>query len=184
MPSNPSPSDASNMAVRFLLRKAGAVHLDSMYDHTSSWGKEAWEDIVSNVFSGRCAYCGRVGQQLQVEHLHMINRTQLGIHHPGNTVPSCKGCNKRTRLAGNQFADWEKHLESICAERNETDKFEERRIRIANHMQEGDYKLPWTSDSAQNAVRMITDELYNDISEECRKALRRYERLLRTFVDN
>ena len=100
---NPSPSDAANTAVRYMLRKAGSLHLPSMYDTTRSWGKEAWDDIVSNTFAGRCAYCGRVGQALQVEHLLMTNRTQVGIHHPGNTVPTCKPCNTRSRKKGSPF---------------------------------------------------------------------------------
>ena len=187
MAKNPSPSDASNTAVRFLLRKAGSIHSDGkMYDTTRSWGKNAWEDIVSNTFSGKCAYCGKVGQALEVEHLLMTNRTQVGIHHPGNTVPTCKPCNKRQRKPGSQteYDSWGEHLEKICESRGEMNHYETRRERIHFHMNESQYKLPLNNEMAQEAVRYITDDLYKEISHNCKRAVERYEDLLRRFVDD
>ena len=165
MAKNPSPSDASNTAVRFLLRKAGSIHLPSMYDTTRSWGKDAWDDIVSNTFAGRCAYCGRVGQALQVEHLLMTNRTQVGIHHPGNTVPCCKPCNRRSRKPGSQteYDSWEEHLEKVCNDRNEESEFEQRRERIRHHMNESQYKLPFNNESAFRAIRLASRPLAFDL---------------------
>ena len=185
MAKNPSPSDAANTAVRFLLRKAGSIDLPSMYDTTRSWGKEAWEDIVSNTFSGRCAYCGRVGLALQVEHLLMTNRTQVGLHHPGNTVPCCKSCNQRSRKKGSriEYDTWLEHLEKVCIERNEQDKFEDRKNRIVEHMDESKYKLPLNDESAYRAVRFITEDLYTEISHNCNRAVERYKEILDQFVE-
>ena len=182
---NPSPSDAANTAVRYMLRKAGSLHLPSMYDTTRSWGKEAWDDIVSNTFAGRCAYCGRVGQALQVEHLLMTNRTQVGIHHPGNTVPTCKPCNTRSRKKGSQteYDTWDEHLQKVCNDRNDREMYDERRNKILHHMNESQYKLPMNNDAAISAVKMMTGHLYTDIAEQCKRAVSRYEELLRTFVD-
>ena len=180
---NPTPSDASNTAVRFLLRKAGSMTLPSMYDTTRGWGKEAWKDIVTNTFRGECAYCGAVGQKLEVEHLMITNRSQVGIHHPGNTVPCCKSCNRRKRIPGSQteFDSWEVHLKKICEGAGEGSKFQERYDRIAKHMNEGEYKLPLNNEAALEAVRFITEDLYKEISHNCKRAVEKYENLLERF---
>ena len=45
----------------------------------------------------------------------MFNRKECGLHHPGNVVPSCKSCNKRTRdKESKEYVGWVKHLETKC----------------------------------------------------------------------
>ena len=51
-------------------------------------------------------------------------------------------------------------------------------------MNESQYKLPLNSEMAQEAVRYITDDLYKEISHNCKRAVEKYEDLLRRFVDD
>jgi hypothetical protein len=184
MASNPGPADASNTAVRYLLRKAGSFHLQGMYNHKSSWGKDAWSGIVTDTFSSECAFCGVKAAyyegKFELEHLEGLNKTELGLHHPGNTVPVCKACNKRTRVDG-RFANWEEHLRKVCSDRGEDDKFEDRHNRIWKHMNEGTWKLPMRSDEAKNGLRRTAKYLYEDISNAAKTAVERYEDLKREF---
>ena len=62
--------------------------------------------------------------------------------------------------------------------------YETRRERIHLHMNESQYKLPLNNEMAQEAVRYITDDLYKEISHNCKRAVERYEDLLRRFVDD
>ena len=180
MPSNPSPSDSSNNAVRYLLRKAASFHLKSMYNHKTSWGKDAWDEIVTEVFSSECAFCGInaafYSKAFELEHIFGLNRTELGLHHPGNTVPVCKECNNRKKVKNIQI-HWEEHLENVCKEKGEEDKIEYRRKRINDHMNEGKWRLPVWSDSEREEIRRYAEDLYEDISDLCNKAVTRYSRL-------
>ena len=186
MASNPTPSDASNTAVRFLLRKAGSLHLKGMYNHKTSWGKDVWEEIVTEVFSSECAFCGVQAAyydgKFELEHLEGLNKTELGLHHPGNTVPVCKSCNLRTRK-GNVYANWEEHLEVVCSKNGDEDIIEERRERIWRHMNEGKWKLPMRTLLARKEIGRAAQHLYEDISRDCKIAVERYEKLKSEMED-
>ena len=82
MASNPAPADAANTAVRAFLFKAGARLWGRTYNIKSGEGKKIWLDISSNVFDNKCAYCGSDTKTLTLDHVEMINRTSLGLHHP------------------------------------------------------------------------------------------------------
>jgi len=58
-----------------------------------------WEwDRAVNRSGGRCYYCGKAGDVLQIEHVVPLSRG--GRHAPANIVPSCAECNftKHTSL--------------------------------------------------------------------------------------
>ena len=89
-------SDAGNTMVRAFLTKVGESYLNHSFNTGSGKGKEIWQGI-KNKFESKCAFCGKEFNELTIEHLVMFNRKECGLHHPGNVVPSCKSCNKRTR---------------------------------------------------------------------------------------
>lgn len=123
-------ADAANTAVRAFLTKVGEFYLGRTFNTGVGQGKSDWERIRDIVFNGECAYCGASGQSLQIEHLLMFNRTEYGLHHPGNIVPSCKSCNKRERNDDNTYADWQEHLRIICGRNNKNHLFEVRKAKI------------------------------------------------------
>ena len=88
--------DAANTAVRAFLTKVGEHYLDRSYNTGSGKGKDDWMRIKNIVFKNKCAYCDTETESLQIEHLVKFNRTECGLHHPGNTVPVCKPCNTST----------------------------------------------------------------------------------------
>ena len=141
MASNPAPADAANTAVRAFLFKAGARLWGRTYNIKSGEGKKIWQDITSNVFENKCAYCGSDNKTLTLDHVDMINRTSLGLHHPGNTVPCCTVCQTR-KPKGRVYPSWEQHLRKVCEDREETENFELRFLRIKEHREEGKYALP------------------------------------------
>ena len=120
-------ADAANTAVRAFLTKVGEFYLGRSFNTGSGKGKADWERIRDKVFEGRCAYCGESASKLQIEHLFMFNRTEYGLHHPGNVVPCCSTCNKRERKADKTYTDWVEHLGIVCKRRNESDKFPSRK---------------------------------------------------------
>jgi len=180
MASNPGPADAANTAVRAFLYKAGARLLGSTYNIKSGNGKDTWNDIVENVFSNKCIYCGLSGIVLTLDHIDMINRTSLGLHHPGNTGPSCKPCQTRKQISG-KYPSWEEHLLVVCKNRGEDEFFEERSRNIRSHREVGEYALPNLSQSARNSLRIICTRLYRDVTDSCNDSVDLYEELLKAF---
>lgn len=135
-------SDAANTAVRAFLTEIGRYYLGHSFNTGSGKSQKDWIKIKEEVFEGKCAYCGRKDSKLQIEHLIMFNREEYGLHHPGNTVPICTSCNKRSKKEDKSFKTWEDHLLFICESRNEKKKFQERLNRIKKHITEGEFKYP------------------------------------------
>ena len=90
-----TPSDAANTAVRAFLTSVGEHYLGRSFNTGSGRGKDIWKQIQAS-FNETCAYCG-TASKLQIEHLIMFNRSEYGLHHPGNIVPVCKYCNERQK---------------------------------------------------------------------------------------
>ncbi|WP_282081481.1 HNH endonuclease [Aquimarina algiphila] len=177
-------SDSSNTAVRALLTKIGEYYLKRSFNTGSGKGKKDWEEIRDNYFNGKCCYCESDDLKLQIEHLIMFNRTEYGLHHPGNIAPVCTDCNKRRRDDNKNYLDWKGHLKQICIERNELDLFEIRKERILYHMNESEYKYPTLSEAEKHSIRVIANSLYENIKTESEKALNLYKDLDEAFVNN
>ena len=68
-----------------------------------------------NKFENKCAFCREEFNELTIEHLIMFNRTECGLCHPGNVLPSWKSCNKITRdKESKTYFGWEEHLKTKC----------------------------------------------------------------------
>lgn len=172
-----TPSDAANTAVRSFLTSIGEHYLGRSFNTSVGFGKGIWNSICSD-FGESCAYCEQVGQ-LQIEHLLMFNRTEYGLHHPGNLVPVCKSCNKRHRNEDKLYVSWQDHLARVCV--NESEKIlEHRKLRILNHMQK--YRYPELNEQEKHAIRVIAEALYDNIKAESEKALAMYRKLDKAFV--
>lgn len=163
-------SDAANTAVRAFLTKIGEDHLTHSFNTASGKGKADWQRIKELVFNSECAYCGAKDKKLTIEHLVMFNRVECGLHHPGNIVPCCTECNKRTKVDG-IYIGWKDHLSTIC--KNKKD-YSFRKKRIEKHMR--DEGLPELSDDKINKLRVIADRLYNSIRSEIDKSLVLYKK--------
>lgn len=127
-------SDSANTAIRAFLTKVGEYYWGKSFNTGSGNSKKIFEQIKNEVFEGKCAYCGVQANKLQIEHLIMFNRTQYGLHHPGNIVPACQSCNKRRRDDSSNYLNWEDHLEQICRENDDLNSFFERKKRIQTHV--------------------------------------------------
>ena len=84
-----TPSDSANTAIRAYLTKVGEHYLGHGFNTGSGKGLKIWKKIKEVIFDGQCVYCGSQDEKLTVEHLIMFNRTEYGLHHPGNIVPCC-----------------------------------------------------------------------------------------------
>ena len=173
-------SDSANTAVRAFLTKVGEYYLGHSFNTGSGKGKTLWLSIRDDDFNSCCAYCGEQTQPLQIEHVLMFNRTEFGLHHPGNTVPCCKPCNKRERLEDNSYCDWEQHLSKVCASRNESHLFEKRKQKILDNFAKFNY--PDLNQNEQHAIRVIANSLYENIKTESDKSLGLYTQLDEAFV--
>ena len=170
-------SDAANTAVRAFLTKVGEFYLGRSFNTSSGYGKETWLRIKNEVFDGRCAYCDRNFVSLQIEHLVMFNRSEYGLHHPGNIVPCCKECNKRTKDSNGHYLNWRDHLKVICKQK---DEFKRRESRISKNIQDENY--PTLNEKEQHAIRVIANSLYENIKNESNKSLSLYKELDEVFV--
>lgn len=119
-------ADAANTAVRAFLTKIGEHYWKNNFNTGSGKGKKDWQRIKESVFNNECAYCGTSSGKLQMEHLIMFNRTEFGLHHPGNIVPVCAKCNSRSKKEDKSYNTWEDHLSHICETNGEKDKFFDR----------------------------------------------------------
>ena len=175
-------SDASNTAVRAFLTKVGEFYLGRSFNTGSGKGKKDWERIRDIVFNGKCAYCGISGQPIQIEHLLMFNRTEYGLHHPGNIVPCCKQCNKRERKEDKSYTNWQEHLKIICVQKNELHLLSLRQKKIEDSMSNEGY--PNLDSKEQHAIRVIANSLYENIKSESNKSLELYKQLDEAFVQH
>ena len=110
----------------------------------------------------------------------MFNRTEFGLHHPGNIVPCCKACNKRERNEDTSYMNWENHLSQICKSRSELNQFENRKKKICCHIR--NYGYPNLSINESHAIRVIATSLYENIKTEAEKSLTLYKQLDEAFV--
>ncbi len=173
-------SDSANTAVRAFLTKVGEYYLGYSFNTSSGKGKALWIEIRDEHFGSACAYCGDKNEKLQIEHVVMFNRNEYGLHHPGNTVPCCKACNKRERDKNKDFCDWKKHLKIICKNRNEENLYEMRLQKIKDNFVRFDY--PNLNEQEKHAIRVIANSLYENIKTELEKSLSLYKQLDEAFV--
>jgi len=175
-----TPGDAANTAVRSFLTKVGEYYLQKSFNTGSGYGKLEWERIKTNVFNNKCAYCNIASSKLQIEHLIMFNRTEYGLHHPGNVVPACSECNKRAKTNNNRYANWKEHLEGVCRKNKEDDKFADRKKKINDHIKREKY--PNLTEAEKNSIRVIANSLYENIKQEMEKSIALYKELDKSFV--
>jgi len=175
-------SDASNTAVRAFLTKVGEFYLGRSFNTGSGKGKKDWLRIRDEVFNAKCAYCGIIGEALQIEHLLMFNRSEYGLHHPGNIVPCCKACNKRERNEDKSYTNWEEHLFIVCERKGESNLFKARKIKIERSIANEGY--PNLDKKEQHAIRVIANSLYENIKSESSKSLELYKQLDEAFVEH
>jgi hypothetical protein len=173
-------SDSANTAVRAFLTKVGEYYLGHSFNTGSGKGKALWLAIRDVDFQSSCAYCGEYSDKLQIEHVLMFNRTEFGLHHPGNTIPCCKACNKRERLEDKSYCNWREHLEKICSVRNELHLLEQRRHKILNNFEKHNY--PELNVNENHAIGVIASSLYENIKTESDKSLELYKKLDEAFV--
>ena len=172
-----TPSDAANTAVRSFLTSVGELYLQKSFNTGSGSGKALWEKIKSE-FGYCCAYCDKPGS-VQIEHLVMFNRAEYGLHHPGNIVPICNDCNKRSRDAAGKYSTWIVHLTLKCGG-SMTAEYEKRKARIDAHILR--YQYPNLTVQEQHAIRVIAEALYENIKSESEKSLKMYKSLDQAFV--
>ncbi|QQK70522.1 HNH endonuclease [Pectobacterium versatile] len=173
-------SDSANTAVRVFLTKVGEFYLGHSFNTGSGKGKVIWLSIKDEYFSSSCAYCGEESRHLQVEHIVMFNRTEYGLHHPGNVVPCCKSCNTRFKNNDNMYCSWEEHLLKVCQKRNEIEQFEFRKKKIFDNFKI--FKSPQLNDKERHAIRVVANSLYENIKTESEKSLNLYKQLDKAFV--
>jgi hypothetical protein len=171
-----TPSDAANTAVRAFLTAVGELYLKKSFNTASGPGKKLWDQIRKE-FEESCAYCGTPGA-VQIEHIVMFNRTEFGLHHPGNVIPVCKNCNKRKKSDSGRPLSWQDHLKVICG--NDSKTFKARQTKIAAHIVS--YEYPQLTDHERHAIRVIAESLYENIKSESNKSLAMYEKLDSAFV--
>lgn len=172
-----TPSDAANTAVRAFLTSVGEHYLGRSFNTGSGKGKETWDSIRAE-FSHSCAYCAEEGK-LQIEHLVMFNRSEYGLHHPGNIVPVCKSCNERQKDQEKKYISWEAQLAIKCSG-DGNDVFKSRKNKIIEHIEK--YKYPRLSSEEKHAIRVIAESLYENIKNESDKSLSMYRRLDQAFL--
>jgi hypothetical protein len=115
-----------------------------------------------------------------MEHLIMFNRSEFGLHHPGNIVPICKSCNKRGKRADNSYMSWQEQLESVCTEQGKSDLFSKRKEQIERHIRHEGY--PDLTAEERHAIRVIASSLYGNVKAELNKSLELYRDLDEAFV--
>ena len=171
-------SDAANTMIRAFLTKIGEFYLGQTFNTSTSKGKKLWEEIKLDTFSGKCAFCESATDQLTIEHLVMFNRSQCGLHHPGNVVPCCKSCNKRKRHADSgEYYDWIEQLESVC---DNIEQLKRRKKKINLHISRQGY--PNLTDDERNALKAVAMSLYNRISAELETSINLFSEIDKTLV--
>lgn len=181
MASHNTGSDSANTNVRAFLTKIGSHYLGRGFNHSSGKAKLHWRKIVEETFDSECAYCGVSEKKvkLTMEHLVMFNRTECGLHHPGNVVPCCIPCNKRARDNKNNYVDWEQHLKNICLRNN--DDYQKRKKIIKKHIRKEKY--PNLSENEISALKAIANHLYSSTQGELEKAFSLFTNIDETIVN-
>ena len=170
-------SDSANTMVRAFLTKIGESYLNHSFNTGSGKGKEIWQNIKDK-FENKCAFCGEEFNELTIEHLIMFNRTECGLHHPGNVVPSCKSCNKRTRdKESKKYVGWEEHLKTKC---DSSEEFNLRKEKISSHINSENY--PNLTLDEKNALKAVAESLYERISNELPKSIDLFKKIDSTLV--
>jgi hypothetical protein len=172
-------SDSANTAVRAFLTKVGEYYLGHSFNTGSGKGKALWLAIRDSDFNGCCAYCGESKGNLQIEHVLMFNRTEFGLHHPGNIIPCCKECNKRERLEDKSYCNWDQHLTKVCESRGEAAEIAVRKQKIIDNFKKHEY--PELNVNEKHAIRVIACSLYDNIKTESEKSLDLYKQLDEAF---
>jgi hypothetical protein len=126
-----TPSDAANTAVRAFLTSVGEHYLGKSFNTAAGKAKAVWEKIRKD-FDNSCAYCG-AQTKLQVEHLVMFNRSEYGLHYPGNIVPVCKECNERQKDPEKNYVSWDTQLATKCGS-SSNELFLSRKKKILDHI--------------------------------------------------
>lgn len=175
-------SDAANTAVRAYLTKVGEFYLGSAFNTSTGKAKTVWRKIQTDVFAGCCAYCGEAAEKMTIEHLIMFNRTDFGLHHPGNIVPACKECNQSRRVQNGRYPLWEEQLRQRCETTNTVAAFPERKRRILDHHTKGEFAYPKLTKEESSAIKVIAESIYRSVQMEIEKGLGLYKRLDAEFV--
>lgn len=174
--------DASNTAVRAFLTKIGEYYLGRSFNTRSGLAKQDWLKIRDEFFGRCCAYCGISSVKLQMDHLIMFNRQEFGLHHPGNIVPACTSCNKRTKDNNGNYNSWENHLSIICERNNSKNQFFDRWKRIKQHIDEGEYAYPKLTEGENKAIKIIANNLYERMKTEFEASIDLYKELDKEFI--
>ena len=174
--------DAANTAVRAFLTKVGEHYLGRSYNTGSGKGKEDWMRIKNTVFKNKCAYCDTETESLQIEHLVKFNRTECGLHHPGNTVPVCKPCNKTRKNEQKKDLNWQDHLRAVCRETKTETSYDRRYKKIISHIKKEKY--PNLTQDEKNTIKVVCKRLYENIKNEVESSLELYKELDSVFVKN
>ena len=200
-----NPGTAANLAVRSFLNSTGDYYLRKKIRPVTGQGKKDWERIRDVVFKNQCAYCGRkrkkikgkkgdvtrVINELQREHLVMLNQEQYGLDHPGNIVPVCQGCNgrekkevKNSAVKGKKpikkYCSWQEQLKIICTRTNQGKKIFQRKKKILSHIKCELY--PQFSKEEKHAIRVVAETLYKNVTDLVKKSDELYEKLQEAYV--
>jgi len=177
-------ADAANTAVRAFLTSVGEHYLGASFNTGSGSGKKRW-DVIKEEFDNRCAYCNTKAK-LQIEHIVMFNRTEYGLHHPGNIVPTCSDCNNRQRKElevspgkiKKIYVNWEEQLAIVC--KNDKTTFNQRKKKIEKSIKDNNY--PELSRNEENSIRVMAEFLYQRIKQSGDNADMLYKELDKSFV--
>ena len=176
--------DSANTAVRAFLTRLGEYYLGRSFNTSvNGQAKYDWLQIRDEIFVGKCAYCGKTSGILQMDHLIMMNRSEYGLHHPGNIVPVCNRCNKRSKDKRKNYNKWEDHLLFICERDNEKSLFAERWKKIRDHINQGKFAYPKLSTEEKKAIQIVVENLYESVKNEFDQALELYKKLDESFGD-
>ena len=173
-------SDSANTSVRAFLTKIGEYYLGRTFNTASGQGKADWIRIKESVFNSKCAYCDIELERPTIEHLIMFNRTECGLHHPGNIVPCCRECNKRERTEDGGYQSWQNHLLTICKE-SDNATYKRRKEKIEKHIENENY--PKLTEDEINALKAICIHLYDATKSELDKSLELYKNIDKTLVN-
>lgn len=173
-------SDSANTNVRAFLTKVGEYYLGRTFNTGSGQGKEDWKRIRETIFHSKCAYCDIKPERPTIEHLVMFNKTECGLHHPGNVVPCCKECNKRQKKEDGTYQSWQEHLLNVCKD-SDIETYKKRKEKIEKHIEDEQY--PKLTEDEVSALKAICIHLYDATKSELDKSLDLYKNIDQTLVN-
>lgn len=158
-----------NQAVRSFLAEVGALYCGYLYNHRAGKGKIAWSAALT-FFDESCAYCGTRrdclprNTSLTIEHLIENNQFEVGLHHPGNTVPACAACNhSRVAKQTGVGISWQDHLANRCTSLGHKESIQKkRREKIEEYMTSGPCPYPRLSEEEVAFLKKSASELYQE----------------------